>query len=32
VWNLANTLIVLWLIMKPLPRFARERSPSEAGG
>ncbi len=31
VWNLANVLIALWLLMKPLPRLVRERfSPLES--
>ena len=29
-WNVGNALIVLWLLLKPLPRMARERSGAQA--
>jgi len=31
-WNVGNALIVLWLLLKPLPRMARERSSAQARG
>ena len=31
-WNLANALIVLWLVSKTLPHYAPQSSPREAGG
>jgi MFS family permease len=30
-WNIGNALIVLWLLLKPLPRFARGRAAKRTG-